>query len=83
MSMLLVIPDPGAIVVDGSLALRTASLGDALAGRTSRSGSVQLSEDQTSRGVTLPPGRLSRLTRRCALPELLGVATVGGVLIEG
>ena len=74
MSVLLVIPDgdilAGAVVVDRGTTLRTASLRDALAGGTSRGWSVQPGKDRTSGRVTLPPGRLSSRTGRCAFPEL-------------
>ena len=66
----------GAVVVDGGTTLRTLSLRDALAGGTSRGWGVQPGENQTSRRVTLPSGRLSRMARRHALPELLGVLTI-------
>jgi len=83
MGMLLVVPDcyilMGAVIVDGSLALRTASLRDAFAGGTGWGWGVQPGEHQTSGRVTLPPGRLSGRTGGCALPELLGVLTVGGL----
>ena len=81
MGVFLVIPDgdifAGAVGVDGGTTLRTASLRDAFAGRTSRCWGIQPSEERTSRRVTLPPGRLSGWTRGRALPELLGVLTVG------
>ena len=81
MGMLLVVPDhdvlAGAVVVDGGTALRTTSLGNAFAGRTGRGWGIRPSEDQTSRRVTLPPGRLSNRTGGRTLPELLGVLTVG------
>jgi len=52
MGVFLVVPNgdvlPGAIVVDGSMALRTASVRNALAGRTSWSRGIQPSEDWTS-----------------------------------
>jgi len=71
MGMLLVVLDHdvlvGAVVFDGSLVLRMVSLGDTLTGRTGWSWSVQPGEDQTSRGVMLPPGRL----RRPLYPTLL------------
>jgi len=80
MGVFLVIPDcdvlVGAVVVDGGTTLRTASLRDAFAGGTSRGWGIQPGEDRMSRGVTLPPGRLSGQTGRCALPELLGVLAV-------
>jgi len=76
-----VIPDgdvlAGAVVVDRGTTLRTASLGDASAGGTSRGWGVQPGEDRTSRWVTLPHGRLGGQTRGHALPELLGVLAVG------
>jgi len=82
MGMLLVVPDgdilASAIVVNGSMALRTASLRDTTASGTSRGGGVQPGEYRSSRGVTFPPGRLSGGTGRCALPELKGVLAVGG-----
>ena len=81
MGVFLVIPDrdvlAGAVVVDGGTTLRTASLRDAFAGGTGRGWGIQPGEDRMSRGVMLPPGRLSGRTRRRALPELLGVLTVG------
>jgi len=81
MGVFLVIPDRnvlvGAVVVDGGMTLRTASLRDAFAGGTGRGWGIQPGEDRTSRGVTLPPGRLSGWTGRRALPELLGVLAVG------
>jgi len=81
MGMLLMVPDSdvlaGAVVVDRGTTLRTASLGNATAGGTSRSWGVQPGKDRTSGRVTLPPGRLSGWARRRALPELLGVLTVG------
>ena len=83
MGMLLVIPDgnvlAGAVVVDRGTTLRTASLGDASAGGTSRGWGVRPGEDRTSRRVTLPHGRLSSRTRGRTLPELLGVLAVGGL----
>jgi len=83
MGMFLVVPDghvlPRAVVVHGSSMLRTASLRDAFAGRTSRGWGVQPGEDRTSGRATFPPGRLSGWTRGCALPELLSVLAVGGL----
>jgi len=82
MGMLLMVPDgdvlAGAVVINGGMTLRTASLGNATAGGTSRSRGVQPGKDRTSGRVTLPPGRLSSRTGRRALPELKGVLTVGG-----
>jgi len=81
MGMFLVIPDGDvlvdAVVVDRGTTLRTASLGDASAGRTSRGWGVQPGKDWTSGRMSLPHGRLSGQTGGCALPELLGVLTVG------
>ena len=78
MGMLLVIPDgnilTSAVVVDGGTTLRTASLRNAFAGGTSRGWGVQPGEDQMSGRMTLPHGRLSGRTGRCALPELQGVS---------
>jgi len=83
MGMFLVVPDgnvlTSAVVVDGGTTLRTASLRNATAGGTSRSRDVQPGEDRTSRRMTFPPGRLSGRAGRCALPELKGVLTVGGL----
>jgi len=63
MSIFLVVPDgdifPGTIVVDGGTTLRMTSLRNTPASRASRSRGVQPGEDWMSRGVTLPPGRLS------------------------
>ena len=87
MGVFLVIPDhdvlPGAVVIDGSTTLRTAGLRDTPASGASRGWRIQPSQDWTSRGVILPPGRLSGWTRGHTLPELFGVLTVGGGLKEG
>ena len=81
MGVLLVVPDgdilAGAIMVDRDTTLRMAGLRDALAGGTSRGRGIQPGKYWTSRGVTLPPGRLSGRTGRRALPELKGVLTIG------
>jgi len=81
MGVFLVVPDgnilAGAVVVDGSTTLRAASLRNTATGGTSWSRGVQPGKDRTSGRVTLPPGRLSGWARRRALPELLGVLTVG------
>jgi len=80
MGVFLVIPDHdvlvGAVVDDGGTTLRMVSLRDTFAGGTSRGRGIQPGEDRTSRGVTLPPGRLSGWTGRHTLPELLGVLAV-------
>ena len=81
MGVLLMVPDrdvlASAVVVDGGTTLRTASLRDASAGGTSRGWGVQPGKDQMSGRMTLPHGRLSGRTGGRALPELLGVLTVG------
>jgi len=87
MGMLLMVPDGnillGAVVVYGGSALRTMSLRNTPASRASRSRGVQPSKNQTGRRMTLPPGILSCQTGRRTLPELMGVLTVRGVLVEG
>jgi len=82
MGVFLVVPDgdvlAGAVVVDGGMTLRTASLGNAAASGTSRSWGVQPGKDRTSGRMTFPPGRLGGRTGRRALPELKGVLTIRG-----